>query len=463
VDTGWAAPDLSERIQAFTRGEDGHCYQWLGCHPAGDGGYTFRVWAPQAQSVSLVGDFCGWDADAQPMEPLSEGVWTCTLQGIEAYSAYGYRIMDKNGQAAVQTDPFATHRSETAAMVSGGVICREREPLSSACCPPNIYEVQLGAWRRYADGRVFSYDTLCEELIPYVTDMGFTHIRLLDFTHDTAPDPRHGTTEAFVALVDACHRAGIGVLLDWRPATDESPAAQSMALSRAYFWLEVWQVDGLWAQQPDPLWRSLAEDVYDKLFLTPSPGESLPPAGRSLLAGMPGDEDQAFAGVRTLLIYRLLSPIPRRLLMGDEIGQQRPWTADGSLDWLLMDYDNHRMLRHYVRTLNQLFRRTTALWSGAVWMPHHGVLVARLPEDVVAVCNTTLFTMEDIPIGIPDNGERRELFNTDLAEFGGENRRVPPLYPRLTPEGDYPYSISLTLPPLSTVLIRKKEDLTYVP
>ena len=233
---------LRECMSAFREGTDSHCYRWLGCHSAGDGGYTFRVWAPAARAVSLIGEFNDWAVDAQPMEPIGDGVWECSLQNIAAYMAYKYHIIGADGQAVDKTDPFATHietRPGTASKVCeiGGyrwqdAAWRQRKAKTSVYdCPVNIYEVHAGSWRRYADGNSFSYQKLAEELIPYVKEMGYTHIELLpimEYPYDGswgyqvtgyyAPTSRYGTPQDFMAFIDACHQAEIGVILDWVPA-----------------------------------------------------------------------------------------------------------------------------------------------------------------------------------------------------------------------------------------------------
>ncbi len=440
-------------------GEDSRCYEWLGCHYAGDGGYTFRLWAPQATGVSLVGDFCGWDVATQPMESIADGVWECTLQQIEAYSAYTYHILDRDGQAVKIVDPFAACIREDAGLVySHGGFPWQEEGWHSPGCPPNVYEVHLSSWRRYAGGAVFSYAALQEELIPYVREMGFTHLRLLHFADGFAPPACHGTPDAFCGFVDACHQAGLGVLLDWLPPSEETPAQQSVALSRALYWLTEYRIDGLWAEGESaahPLWQSLHTLCPAAILLEEAPGDVKPSPGRSLLAGMPGDCEQQFAGVRSLLAYRLLSPGPRRLFMGDEFGQQKPWDPEGSLDWLLLDYEDNRMLRHYTATLNHLYLETPALWAGAVWMASNGVLVAHPDDGLIAVCNTTPTRQEGVRVGLPDSGDYTVLFHSDLTQFGGDSRELPVILPELLPAQGCAYSAQLTLPPLSAVLIKK--------
>ena len=181
---------LYEQRRLFHEGTATHCYRWLGCHYAGDGGYVFRVWAPGARAVSLVGDFNDWDAAIQPMDRLEDGVWECTVQGIAAYSPYKYHILGQDGQAVDKADPFGVHsetRPATATKVYevGGYTWQDAEWLQRRAeiapyrQPVNIYEVHAGSWRTYADGNPFSYEKLAQELIPYVQEMGYTHIELL--------------------------------------------------------------------------------------------------------------------------------------------------------------------------------------------------------------------------------------------------------------------------------------------
>ena len=181
---------LQEQMQRFHAGTDSHSYRWLGCHYAGDNGYVFRVWAPAAAAVSLVGDFNGWNPDAHPMEWLEDGVWECTVQDIGTYATYKYHVVAQDGTAVDKCDPYAVHtetRPGTAAKVYevGGYAWQDGEwQQKKQKTPPydqpmNIYEVHAGSWRTYADGNPFSYQKLAEDLVPYVKDMGYTHIELM--------------------------------------------------------------------------------------------------------------------------------------------------------------------------------------------------------------------------------------------------------------------------------------------
>ena len=102
-------PEIEQALSAFCRGQNSRAYEVLGCHAAGEDGYIFRVWAPNAQAVSLVGDFNKWDPEAQPLERLTGGVWECTAQNLQEYDTYKYHIVDKHGQGVMKSDPFAAH------------------------------------------------------------------------------------------------------------------------------------------------------------------------------------------------------------------------------------------------------------------------------------------------------------------------------------------------------------------
>ncbi len=235
-------PEIEQALSAFCRGQNSRAYEVLGCHAAGEDGYIFRVWAPNAQAVSLVGDFNKWDPEAQPLERLTGGVWECTAQNLQEYDTYKYHIVDKHGQGVMKSDPFAAHfetRPGNASKVfsvggyawGDGKWLRAKEEATIYDCPVNIYEIHAGSWRQYPDGNPFSYEKLADELIPYVLEMGYTHIEMMPImeypfdgswgyqvTGYFAPTSRYGTPKEFMRFIDRCHQAGIGVIIDWVPA-----------------------------------------------------------------------------------------------------------------------------------------------------------------------------------------------------------------------------------------------------
>ncbi len=292
----------TEQNKLFSQDEF-RVYRELGCHPE-PGGYVFRVWAPAARSVSLVGDFNGWDTAAFPMERVGEeGVWQCRTTQLAEFDRYKYFVIGKNGTGVMKSDPYAYHyetRPSNASRVYSleGYSWRDEawrnRKCRAAAAPMNIYEVHLGSWKQYEDGNPFSYEKLADELIPYVVKMGYTHIELMpvceypfdgswgyQVTGYYAPTSRYGTPKDFMAFVDCCHLAGLGVIMDWVPGhfpKDESglyrfdgapcyeyadprkgehrewgtcvfdygrPEVRSFLISNALFWLEQYHIDGL--------------------------------------------------------------------------------------------------------------------------------------------------------------------------------------------------------------------------
>ncbi len=248
VDPYAFAPFLSDHeLYLFNEGRLLQAYRTLGALPAlheGVGGVRFAVWAPNAERVSVVGDFNRWDGRVHPMRVRgSSGVWELFIPGLKPGDLYKFEIRNRNtGEVVVKTDPYARSyelRPGTAARVQAESAFEwqdadwlaARARLDWLHAPMNIYEVHAGSWRRHPDGRFYSYRELADALIPYVLDMGFTHIEFLPLTEHPldeswgyqttgyfAPTSRFGTPDDLRYLIDACHRAGIGVLLDWVPA-----------------------------------------------------------------------------------------------------------------------------------------------------------------------------------------------------------------------------------------------------
>ena len=213
-------------------------------HHEGADGVHFAVWAPNARRVCVVGDFNGWNGRATGMRMRRDtGVWEIFLPGVAAGQTYKYAIVGGDGVALpLKADPFAFRaelRPATASIVAqppahawGDAAHRAFWAAADARAQPiSIYEVHAGSWQRGDDGGFLSWDALAERLIPYVVDMGFTHIEFLPITEHPydpswgyqttglyAPTARHGEPEGFARFVDGAHRAGVGVILDWVPA-----------------------------------------------------------------------------------------------------------------------------------------------------------------------------------------------------------------------------------------------------
>ena len=214
-------------------------YEYFGAHP-GDGGWTFRVWAPQARHVALSGDFNGWQR--WDMHRLEDGTWELMVENAKQFDGYQYVVTQCDGREVWKADPYGFHQETRPSTNSklydiGGFPWHDekwrqrREGTRPAEGYVNIYEVHLGSWQRTEDGQVLNYRDIADRLALYVRDMGYNYVELLPVTEypldDSwgyqcvgyfAPTSRYGTPHDFMYLVDRLHRAGIGVILDWVPA-----------------------------------------------------------------------------------------------------------------------------------------------------------------------------------------------------------------------------------------------------
>lgn len=229
----------------FHQGTNYQAYEYLGAHKVGDT-YSFRVWAPRAEAIFVVGDFNGWGEDS-PMTRITEGglfeayipcdrfsesmlyKYKICSEGRELYKAdpYGFRMERIPGTASEIFDITGYHWRD------GNWMRRRRTKMVDKAIeqPVNIYEVHFGSWKRHEDGSYYSYDELARELSSYVKQMGYTHVELMpvmEHPYDGswgyqvcgyyAPSSRFGTPKDLMAFVDSMHEAGIGVILDWVPA-----------------------------------------------------------------------------------------------------------------------------------------------------------------------------------------------------------------------------------------------------
>ncbi|MBR3594299.1 MAG: 1,4-alpha-glucan branching protein GlgB [Clostridia bacterium] len=231
---------MDERCQNFTSKLTDDAYKYMGCHKT-ERGHIFRVWAPRAAYVSLVGDFNGWTVGADAMQN-DGGIWTIEREGLSQYDNYKYAITDQTGKTVLKADPYAFH-AETAPGTASKVYdlddfgWTDDEWISSKKdknifeSPVNIYEVHLGSWQKNDDGTNIDYVTLAKRLAKYATEMGYTHIELMPVAEHPfdgswgyqvsgyyAPTSRYGTPHDFMKFVDIMHKNGIGVILDWVPA-----------------------------------------------------------------------------------------------------------------------------------------------------------------------------------------------------------------------------------------------------
>ncbi len=290
---------LHNALRRFVGGDEIHAYAFMGCHRAereGIEGYAFRVWAPNAQALSVVGDWNEWSPDALVMEKLEYGIWEAFAPEAREGALYQYCIVCADGVQRYKADPFAFASSGHGDTVSRIASCtdfvwtdesyrKQQGKRKLTDSPMNIYEVQLSTWKEATDRRA-----LARELVAYLKEMGYSHLELLTLTQHTegrstsafyAPAAQYGTPNELMYLVDLCHAEGIAVLLDWsalRFPMDEhgltefdggccfEPSdplmqgyddaslrafdlqkgeVQSFLISNAVFWLEMYHVDGL--------------------------------------------------------------------------------------------------------------------------------------------------------------------------------------------------------------------------
>jgi len=235
-------------LYLFGRGEARRAYLVFGCHKLAEAGaqgeplFRFAVWAPAARAVSVVGDFNGWDASANPMQEVQPGVYACVVGGLENGSTYKYSIQGADGKVHLKADPYAFHAENGLSTASkvwdiegfewrDGAWLDKRANGDLMREPMSIYELHLGSWR-IPEGREFpNYREIADELVAYCKEMGYTHVELLPVTEYPfpgswgyqatgyfSPTSRYGTPQDFMYLVDTLHNAGVGVILDWVPA-----------------------------------------------------------------------------------------------------------------------------------------------------------------------------------------------------------------------------------------------------
>lgn len=238
---------LHNALKRFSLGEELHAYSYMGCHRetrsvegvGSQDGFVFRVWAPHAERISVVGDWNQWDIQAQPMEYLEFGIWESFSPLAQEGHAYKYYILGADGVSRYKTDPFAF--SICPSPENSGVVTsledyewqdeayrRQQGKRKLLDSPMNIYQMHPGSWKHGEDGRCLTYKELGEELIPYLKDMGYTHLEFMSLMEPSrlsgkltlgyyAPARAYGSPKELMAFVDRCHQEGIGVLFEWNP------------------------------------------------------------------------------------------------------------------------------------------------------------------------------------------------------------------------------------------------------
>lgn len=231
-------------LYLFYQGKNYEAYKFFGVHSGKKGRskiFTFRVWAPTAVSVSVVGDFNNWDRSCNPMTRIADGVWEAQISKLKQFDAYKYSIETADGRILMKADPYAVHfetRPGTASKIyessydwEDSEWYEEKKSRIIYKSPVNIYEVHLGSWKNYGEEKFLDYITFANEIIPYLKKMSYTHVEFMPLTEYPfdgswgyqvtgyfAPTSRYGTPDDLRKMIDMFHKAGIGVILDWVPA-----------------------------------------------------------------------------------------------------------------------------------------------------------------------------------------------------------------------------------------------------
>ncbi len=318
------APPASEKRQLSVPGCY-DCYEFMGAHPAqqfGQEGWMFRVWAPNARAVSVVGDFNGWDRQRHPMSRSHGGIWSLFIPDLRQYDTYQFAILTLVGDWHYKADPYAFHAATRPLTASKLYDLRGyqwgdehwtayRARMVGQDRPVNVYEVHLGSWRRTAEGEVINYRTIASYLVPYVKEMGYTGVLLMPVSEHPddeslgyqesgcfAVTSRFGTPTDFMYLVDQLHQAGISVVMDCSslrfstatfglgsfdgtpcygiPAPDHSgaeleqfnfdrPQVENFTISYIFFWMRVFHLDGFFYTNVDGMEPGLVRRVKHSL------------------------------------------------------------------------------------------------------------------------------------------------------------------------------------------------------
>ncbi|MGM9928517.1 MAG: 1,4-alpha-glucan branching protein GlgB [Bacillus sp. (in: firmicutes)] len=302
--------DLSLAKYLFHQGKNFEVYDYLGSHYMkvdGKEGFVFRVWAPNATAVSVVGDFNKWEPQSHPMtKETNEGIWELFVEDLAELSLYKYAITTADGRVLLKSDPYAFYgetKEQTASYTysfeekftwtdEDWEAAKQEQNIYES--PMNIYEVHLASWKKSSDDKYLDYRTLADHLIPYVKKMGYTHLELLPLAEHPfdgswgyqicgyySITSRFGKPEDFMYLVNLAHEHGIGVIMDWVPAHfpkdahglyefDGQPVyeyqdslkqehkewgtrifdfgrneVRSFLISNAVFWMEKYHIDGI--------------------------------------------------------------------------------------------------------------------------------------------------------------------------------------------------------------------------
>ncbi|MBS1620719.1 MAG: 1,4-alpha-glucan branching protein GlgB [Bacteroidetes bacterium] len=637
VDTGnnvWNYSLLSgEDIKNFQQGTHYKLYKKFGSHSIKVNdvwGMYFCVWAPNATSVSVTGNFNDWKEKEYELLPRwdKSGVWEGFIPEFKLGEVYKYHIVGYKGQEIDKGDPFSNFWEKRPATASitwdmyyewqDKEWMKKRKKKNGLNAPWSVYEVHLASWQRpdkNDEERYNTYDQIRERLVPYVKEMGFTHVELMPVmehpfdgswgyqcTGYFAATSRFGDPQGLMRLIDAFHREGIGVILDWVPSHFPYDAhglfmfdgthtfeyadmrkgfhpdwnsyifnykrgeVKSFLISSARFWFDFFHIDGIrvdavssmlklnysrkkgqwepneyggdgnleaiafikdlnetiyrdfpdtqtiaeeatdwpgvskptwkdglgfgmkwmmgWMHDTldyfkiDPVFRQFHQDkfsfsmmyYYDENFMLPLSHDEVVHGKSPMIYKMPGDEWQKFANLRLLYSYMWTHPGGKLLFMGNEFGQTNEWNYKSELDWPLLQYDCHRLLKDCVGDLNWLLQSEPALYQnqfnlyGFEWVDlnHRAETIIaykrkgkKAKEDLLVILNLTPVVRNDWTIEVSGKKFSREIFNSDLKKYWGTGDVFnPEIRSELINKEQKTYKLTLNLPALAALILK---------
>lgn len=614
-------------VYLFHEGNNFKSYQFFSPARKGDK-WRFRLWAPNATACAVVGDFNKWNPTANPMMRLTDAIWEIEIEGLKCFDTYKFAVTDAKGITKLKADPYARH-SETAPSNGSKLYdddkfkWLDRRWLNSRINsdtykePMNIYELHLGSWKRHADGNVKNYRDIADELVDYVKEMGYTHIELMPITEFPyegswgyqvtgffAPTSRFGTPDDFKYLVDKCHRANIGVILDWVIAhfpkdehglyefdgtclyenSDElmkehkewgtrvfdygKNEIKSFLISSAFFWIEEFHIDGIrvdavasmlyrdygrqngeWSPNKyggnyhleaieflkklnsavlsthkgvvmiaeestafplvthppkdgglgfnykwnmgwmndmlsymslDPFFRKDNHNkvtfsltyAYSENYILPLSHDEVVHGKCSLVNKMPGEYEEKFAALRAFYGYMMAHPGKKLMFMGGEFAQFIEWDYSKQLDWMLLDYDNHKKMHDFVKDLNHIYLDNKALYrldssyDGFKWVvvddnKQNVLSFVRYDGDgghILAVFNFSPVERKGYVMGVPEKKLYKSIINSNDVKYGGTDTEPISVAAVKVESHGFPYCIALDIAPNSAVFYKCRSN-----
>jgi 1,4-alpha-glucan branching enzyme len=623
-----------EDLDNLHRGSLYRAYELFGSHPMrvlDTDGYYFAVWAPNAYSVSVIGNFNKWKPHAHELFVRLDhsGIWEGFIPNMAKGETYKYHIVGFQQIRLDKGDPYAWHwekKPKTASITwriddyawNDGEWMANRALRNALTAPWNVYEVHLASWmrpNRYDEDTYNTYVQITERLVPYVKEMGFTHVELMPVmehpydgswgyqgTGYYAPTSRFGTPQDFMAMIDAFHQAGIGVILDWVPShfpydshglymfdgthtyeyadmrkgyhpdwnsyifNYKRAEVRCFLISNARYWFDKYHIDGIrvdavssmlklnysrkegewepnefggdgnleaisflkemnemvfrdfpdvqtiaeeatdwpgvsrptftdglgfgmkwmmgWMHDTlnyfkrDPIFRQFHQDqfsfsmmyYYDENFMLPISHDEVVHGKSPMLYKMPGDEWQKFANLRLLYTYMFTHPGGKLLFMGNEFGATNEWNHKTELQWELLQYDGHRLLKACVKDLLHLVRSEKAMYErqfeqgGFEWVElnrRQDCVIAfkrcghNKKEDMLVVLNMLPTPRHNYNIWVNGKGKWQEVFNSNSAHYWGTgdvaNDKIPS---KLVDRKQKRYELTLNLPALGAIILK---------